>query len=81
MRPQPGLVGPVVVRRDHEHGVDAEFARAARQLGGVGVSLDPVPAITVAESPTSSIAASIRRTFSSSESVADSPVVPATTSP
>ena len=45
------------------------------------VSLEPVPAITVARSPTSSRTASRRRSFSSSESVGDSPVVPATTRP
>ena len=44
------------------------------------VSFEPVPATTVALSPTSSTTISSRRSFSSSSSVGDSPVVPATTS-
>ncbi len=41
----------------------------------------PVPAITVARSPTSSTAASYSENRSSSESVGDSPVVAVTTRP
>src|SRR5690348_14384998 len=45
------------------------------------VSYVPVPAITVARSPTASTAARKSSSFSSSLSVGDSPVVPQTTSP
>ena len=45
------------------------------------MSYVPVPATTVARSPTASTAAANRSSFSSSESVGDSPVVPETTRP
>ncbi len=45
------------------------------------MSYVPVPATTVARSPTASTAAAKSSSFSASESVGDSPVVPETTSP
>ncbi len=45
------------------------------------MSFEPVPQITVARSPTSSVTALSSSSFSVSDSVGDSPVVPATTSP
>jgi hypothetical protein len=45
------------------------------------VSYVPVPAITVMRSPTASTAALNRATFSTFDSVGDSPVVPPTTMP
>ena len=45
------------------------------------MSLEPVPQTIVARSPTSSLTASRRLSFSASERVGDSPVVPETTSP
>ena len=71
----------VVVRRDDEEAVDAELVSLPGQWTECAVEYVPVPAITVARSPTASTAAAKRDSRSSSLSVGASPVVPATTTP
>ena len=58
-------------------------SRSASLLSSMlfAVSLSVVPAITAARSPTACLISEYSRSFSSAESVGDSPVVPVTTSP
>jgi hypothetical protein len=70
-----------VVRGDDEERVDAELVRLLCELRRVCVSFVPVPATTVARLPTASTAAAKSWSFSSSDSVGLSPVVPVTTMP
>ena len=53
----PALGRLVVVRRDDEHAVDAELVRPLGQVHRCDVEYVPVPATTVAWSPTASSAA------------------------
>ncbi len=70
----------VVVRHDLQRRVCADFLRLARELDGFGRFLPPEPAITGIRPAVCSTAVLTISTCSSTESVADSPLVPTTTS-
>ncbi len=72
---------PVVIRRDDEHAVGAEFAGGARALDGLRRRAPPVPAITGSRPPSRCTAICSSSADSAAVSVADSPVVPPTTTP